>query len=408
MEKHGAIHRQNRAVRYTTEVSSRSPLRILMRQPALPQYRLPIFQQLASRSGVELRLLYATNDAIPNIDPDGLDARSSPLAVRRLPGLGECYRDPELKQEAAAFRPHVVLSWWNVRQVDLFSLARWSSRRGIGTVLWGHGYSKREAGWRRYLRDRLAHSADAVVTYNRRAASAIVGRGVADTKVFVAPNALDQSPNAAAAKYWREHPQELAAERLRLGIGPGPVIGFVSRFDPLNRLDLLIEALPEVRQRVPGAQVVLVGRGDQERPQLEAQARALGVADGVVFQPPEYDPVRVGAYFSLFDVFCYPSNIGLSLLHAFGFGVPVVTSDDLDAQNPEIESLEDGVNGRLYSAGDVGALAGRLVEVLTADAQERKAMRQAAWETAHVAYTPEKMADGLEAACRFAAANASA
>ena len=38
-------------------------------------------------------------------------------------------------------------------------------------------------------------------------------------------------------------------------------------------------------------------------------------------------------------VVCYPVNIGLSLLHAFGFGLPVVTGNDIGSHNPGIETL---------------------------------------------------------------------
>jgi len=373
-----------------------------MRQPTLAQYRLPILQDLAARPGMELRLLYGSNASIPNIDPVGLDARSSELEVRRMPLLGEWYRDPELKSEAASFRPDVVVSWWNVRQGDLSSMMRWARRENIGTVLWGHGYSKNEAVWRRFLRDRLARSADAVVTYNRRAAEQITARGVAADKVFVAPNALDQTANAQSLAYWRANPSELEVFRRAAGIGPGPVIGFVSRMDPANRLDLLVSALPKVRQAVEGAQVVIVGKGDEERAKLRAQAVELGVADAMVFAGPEYDPVKIGGYFNLFDVFCYPSNIGLSILHAFGFGVPVVTSNDLDAQNPEIEALQDGVNGLLYAAEDVGALAQSLIRILSDGALKRD-MSKAALFTARETFAPARMVDGLEAAARFAA-----
>ena len=344
---------------------SETTVRILIRQPALPMYRLAIFQELANRPDIEMRLLYASNPSIPNVSPAGLNADLSELQVNRMPVLGEYYRDPELFAEIKSYRPDVVLSWWNVRQSDLGAMMRFARNRRIGSVLWGHGYSKAEVWWRRHLRDRLARSADAVVTYNRRARHQITSRGIAEQKVFVAPNALDQSANREAAAYWKQHPSELEAFRLAAGIGPGPVIGFVSRMDPMIRLDLLVAALPHVREFIPGCQVVIVGRGDEEKKKLKLQSHSLGVSDAVVFVGAEYDPMRIGAYFTLFDVFCYPSNIGLSILHAFGFGVPVITCDDLDLQNPEIEALEDGENGLLYRAGDSEALAISLTRLLS-------------------------------------------
>ena len=374
-----------------------------MRQPALAHYRLPVFQELASRDGIELRLLYGVSKAIPNVDPVGLDALESPLRTMSCPGLGEWYLDPAVRNEIQSYRADVLLTWWNARQLDTRSIARWARRRGVGTAIWGHGVSKRDAWWRRALRDRQAKVADAVITYSRSAREAVSERGISNEKLFVAPNTLDQRPNREAAEYWADHGEELAQRRAGIGVGPGPIIGFVSRLDPLNRLDLLIDALPEVRKSVAGAQVLAVGRGDEELARLQRMARERGVEDCVIFMPPEYDARGVGAYLAMSEVYCYPSNMGLSLLHAFAFGLPVVTSDAVDLHGPEIEYFEDHVHGRFYRAGDARSLAERLVEVLTQGDAGREAMRAATRRAAYEQYTLGAMADGLESACRFAA-----
>lgn len=381
-------------------------LNVLLRQPALPHYRIPIFQRLSQRPGINLRVVYHGNPTITNVEPVGLNAEERFWRERQWPIIGPLYRDKELKKLVRDHQAGVALLAWNVRQFDLFAFMRWAKKQRVGVVLWGHGYSKQEAGWRRSLRYRAAHKADAVVTYNRQAARSLEEAGIERRKVFVAPNALDQAENFEARRYWEDRPDELQAKRRGLGLGDGPIIGFVSRMDPMNRLDLLVAALPRIREACPGAQVVIVGNGEEEHAKLKAQAQAAGVADAVHLFGPIYGTREIGAILSMFDIFCYPSNIGLSLLHAFALGLPAVTSDAIENQNPEIESLVDGENGRLYRQGSSEALANVLVALLS-DPQELHRLSVNALRTVEEQYTPDRMVDGLEAAVRFAAERAS-
>ena len=100
--------------------------------------------------------------------------------------------------------------------------------------------------------------------------------------------------------------------------------------------------------------------------------------------------------------FCYPANIGLSILHGMGYGLPVVTSDKVESQNPEIEALRDGENGFLYRDGDIDDLTAKL-EVLLTDSATQNRMSAAAHATATERFSLANMVDGYVDAVRFAA-----
>ena len=123
---------------------------------------------------------------------------------------------------------------------------------------------------------------------------------------------------------------------------------YVSRLDPDNRLDLAIQAVHQLQAEFPTLQFVAIGKGDAERQRLEKLVAHLDLAHQVRFLGPIYDELELAPWFLTADLFCYPQNIGLSLLHAFGYGLPVITSDHVESQNPEIEALRHGENGMLY------------------------------------------------------------
>jgi glycosyltransferase involved in cell wall biosynthesis len=248
----------------------------------------------------------------------------------------------------------------------------------------------------------VARLATALVFYNRATAAAYVREGWDARRVFVALNALDQAPIRAAREDWLSRPDDLAAFRRahRLDDG-GPTALFVSRLDADNRVDLLLQAAARLRARHPRLNVVIVGKGP-DQPNLERLAADLGLADRAHFTGAIYDEARLAPWFLSADVFCYPTNIGLSILHAFGYGLPVVTDAATAAQNPEIEALRDGENGLLYPHGDAGGLAAAL-DGLFSDRERARRMGREALRTAAEEFTLGRMVDGFEAAARYCA-----
>jgi glycosyltransferase involved in cell wall biosynthesis len=179
------------------------------------------------------------------------------------------------------------------------------------------------------------------------------------------------------------------------------VILFVSRLHPDNRVDLLIQATAVLARELPNLKTVIIGNGEEERARLGALAREAAIADNVVFENGIYDELKLAPWMMSASVFCYPANIGLSLIHALWYGLPIVTSDHLAIQNPEVVALENGVNGLTYEHNDVNSLVESLRKILTND-ELRTTMSQAARHGVESNHTIPRMVDGLEAAIRYA------
>lgn len=140
--------------------------------------------------------------------------------------------------------------------------------------------------------------------------------------------------------------------------------------------DLLLAALPLLLKRVPDARLVLVGDGEM-RPQLEAQVKAEGLQDHVVFAGavPE-----IWSHLAQADVFALTSRteaFGMAIVEAMGAGLPVVAPNV--GGIPEL--VVPGVCGQLFPPGDYMRLAEQLAELLTS-AETRAQMGAAAREAA--------------------------
>lgn len=377
-------------------------IRVVIAQPALPKYRIPVFRELASRPGIELTVTYGSDKHLENREADGFTAM--PVRQRRI-GAGRMhfFWDGAAIKHADPRKADVLVLGWNTRSLSLPIAAGRARKRGLGVVLWGHGFSKSEAGWRRRLRDRVGVLADSVMFYNRAAAgrfSEVSGR---TDDVFVALNTLDTAPISQAESWWRDNPAELDAFKASHAID-GPMILFVSRLLEDNKIDTLFAAAAKLAPDFPSLKIAVVG-GGPDRERLQRRAQELGVADRVLMPGPVYEERELAPWFLASSVFCYPVNIGLSILHAMAYGLPVVTSDDIPSHNPEIEALRDHENGMLYDDGSPDDMAAKLRTII-ANPDLRLKLGAEARRTAHEEFTLARMVDGMEAAIRKAWAKA--
>lgn len=149
------------------------------------------------------------------------------------------------------------------------------------------------------------------------------------------------------------YPRDREDERLNFGIG-GFTIGYVGRLVPEKGLLDVLDAMARCRSPV---RFVLLGEGPQ-KPQLEARAQALGLAERVRFLPP-CPPDGVARLISALDVLVLPSRttrtwkeqFGRVIMEAHACGVPV-----LGSSSGSIPSVV-GNGGWIVPEGDVEALA---------------------------------------------------
>jgi len=380
--------------------SSGTPIRVTIVQPALPSYRIPIFRELASRPGIQLRVVYGSVAGLENVTEDGFEAVYSPRTVWSVLGQSVMIHRAEWIYCSRRYSDVVVLRWAGRSACLLPGILRARAGR-VPVVLWGHGYSKRERRWWATIRNWGASLATSIVFYDPETRDAFVSKGWNADKLFVALNSIDQSRIESAKRSWLQHDDELAQFRREHHLDQGPVILFVSRLSPANRVDLLVRATARLAPDFPSLKTVIIGSGVDERRELERLVKSLGVEHNVLFQDGIYDELRLAPWFLSATVFCYPANIGLSLIHSFWYGLPVVTSDHRPSHNPEIVALEQEVNGELYQHENLDSLADSLKKVIE-NGPLRNRMSMAAFETVKDRFTVPKMVDGLEQAIRSA------
>ncbi|MEQ4302120.1 glycosyltransferase family 4 protein [Plantactinospora sp. B6F1] len=165
------------------------------------------------------------------------------------------------------------------------------------------------------------------------------------------------------------HPDVDGSEvRARHGLVDRPVVVCVSRLVPRKGQDALIRAWAEIRRRVSGAALLVVGGGPY-RGTLEKLARRAGVAADVVFTG-SVPTAELPAHYAAGDVYAMPcrtrnggldvEGLGIVYLEASATGLPVVAGNSGGAP----DAVREGETGYVVDGRNVGQLADRVARLL--------------------------------------------
>jgi glycosyltransferase involved in cell wall biosynthesis len=250
---------------------------------------------------------------------------------------------------------------------------RWLSRRPLvldtddweGTGGW-NDVNPYPRMWKRFFdwQERwLARHADAVTVASRTLQTQVWGFGVEPERVFYLPN----GPDARLRELGEIGDREKAAVRAELGVGDAPLALYLGHIPHGSDLDLAVDAMAHIGDRLPEARLVIAGVGDG-LPALQAHAQAVGVADRVIF-PGWVAHDRAPVYLAAADVAVNPYRDTLinrakcagKVVLAMALGRAMVTS----RVGENLEYIENGYSGLLTEPGDAEDLARALWRALS-------------------------------------------
>lgn len=193
---------------------------------------------------------------------------------------------------------------------------------------------------------------DKFIAISGAIAAEIRQMGVPEDKIVIIHNGLDTgkfSPPRNAGEVKRELELDLQRQTITM----------IARLHPVKGHEYFLRAARKIIDAGFKAQFLIIGEGIH-RQRIEQQVRELGLAD-VVRMPGYYSSVE--DIYGISDLLCVPSvmeGLGLVVLEAMYFNVPVVASNI--GGIPEIVS--DQVDGLLVEPRDDEGLARAMMSIL--------------------------------------------
>ncbi|MFH2054611.1 MAG: glycosyltransferase family 4 protein [bacterium] len=175
----------------------------------------------------------------------------------------------------------------------------------------------------------------------------LVRRGIQSERISVAECGVDHEfyrPESGLAKFAQ------------------PTIVYLGRVKRYKSVQHLLEALPLIREQIPGARVVIVGTGDY-LDHLRALVRSRDLEDAVEFSGYVSDETKRD-YLRKAHVVVYPSpkeGWGITNIEANACGTPTVAADVPGLR----DSVSVGVSGLLYEYGNIRGLADAVLKILS-------------------------------------------
>ena len=188
-------------------------------------------------------------------------------------------------------------------------------------------------GGRRFLEG--AASVHCTAEYERIQSKARFGRA----RSAVVPNLVDLRP------YFDLPSPDLAKAEWPALTRKGLKVLFLSRLHPGKGVDMLIDAVAEMRRRTLDVELIIAGNGEPEYEKfLRARATDAGIDQNVTWTGFISGDVKL-SLFAAADVFALPTmqeNFGFVMFEAMAAGTPVVTTDLVDTRD-EIAASGGGV-----------------------------------------------------------------
>ncbi|MBV9472040.1 MAG: glycosyltransferase family 4 protein, partial [Solirubrobacterales bacterium] len=306
----------------------------------LAPYRVPLYERLAQRTGLEVLCFAGGERYVPGWLSD-LDAqlRAAPFPARRLRGPREALAlGRRYDAVIAPFAGGALLP------ASYFGAKRYGKPFVLWASVWAQPRSAAHAAALPLTRHIYRH-ADAVIAYGEHVRRFVAGIRGREDDVFVAPQAVEQELFARPVDA-----QELAGFRARHRLPDGPLVLYAGRLVAAKGVDLLLEAWGGFDAP---ATLVLIGDGPLADLALRApRTRLLGV-----LSRPELPVAYAAAELAVLPSVPTPrfrEPWGLVCNEAMHQARAVVASDAVGAAAGGL--VRDGQTGVVVPAGDVPAL----------------------------------------------------
>ncbi|HRJ98456.1 MAG TPA: glycosyltransferase [Ignavibacteria bacterium] len=301
------------------------------------------------------------------------------------------------------YKPETVISVFNVGNLNIYLLFLLRPFFNFKIILWSFGYDPVRGfdpsnSFTDKIRLKLSQKADSVIFYWDKGKDEVSKFSEKKDHYFTAPNTLDTDRLFELKKKFDQKGKDIL--KSELGIKEKYHFIYTGRLLKDKEADLLIKAFSIIDKKRNDCRLTIIGDGP-EKEYLMKLSSEYGIKN-ITFMNEILDDEITGKWIYASDVFVMPGRLGLSVVHSFSFGTPVISQFKEGYFHGEgIGYIKDGDNGILVKEGNEQDLSDKMEYIISSDEVVFK-FKANAFETAVSNCSVGNMIKGFEDAVNFA------
>jgi len=254
---------------------------------------------------------------------------------------------------------------------------------GKKSIVWTHGWYGNENGLKKTVKSIFFGLAHKVLLYGDYAKELMIKEGFKQDKLIPIYNSLDYNQ------------QIQIREKLKTNtiykdyfLNEHPVLLYIGRIQNRKKVDLLINALNYLRLIDVPCNLILIGK-QTEGTNIEEQIKKNNLEKYVWCYGACFDESIIGELIYNADLCVVPGDIGLTVMHSFAYGTPVLTHNNFPSHGPEFEAIEPNLTGDFFKEDSLESLCLKIQDWISLDVEKRKLIRERCYKTISNKYNPK-------------------
>lgn len=346
--------------------------RVYIIQPAVPKYRIPFFDKISNK----YNLIVISNKK----DFLGVSSVEDRNYIVFGQGFTTFLKKAYWHNNLPLIKPYkkgdTVIINGNPRILNYMILMIILKLRGIQVVWWGHGWSAGSHGILAKVRLNILKIADKRVFYTDDELNKINLR-----KSFALNNGLCSTQiKLASSSFQCDRYQRISLLRKFKFI-------FIGRLTDKSKILTLLEALNLAPNNV---YLKIIGDG----PLLNCVKDYVlnnSLSDRIEVVGAVFDEESIAKEIHDAHFFVYPGSIGLSLIHAFNYGLPALIHNNSEHHMPEFAAFKPGVNGFTFEQDNYEDLSSVMKYISNLSVDELKKLSSNSLETVTKSFNVDDM-----------------
>lgn len=266
---------------------------------------------------------------------------------------------------------------------------------GKKTYLWMHGIMGKLTWREKLIRYPFYYLSDKMLLYSDYSKQLMIDIGFNPNKMVPIYNSLNYEKQIIVRQKLEK--SNIYKNKFKNDL---PTLIYIGRIQKAKKLNLLFDSMCILKLKGTYCNLVIVGN-DNENVNLESYAFENNLLANLWFYGPCYEEEKIGELIYNAEVCVSPGNVGLTAMHSFVYGTPLITHSNFEKQGPEFEVIIPGENGDFFEDGNAEDLSEKISHWIDLDYQKRENVRISTYKIIDERYNPYYQIKVLKSVLNF-------